>query len=85
MERYTRLLLRFLHTVSHGVSANVETFVFATRLTRITPFPCAGADEALDRVALEVADWSRGTRTGEALAHFNREWARRVLGRGRWP
>ena len=33
-------------------------------------------------MAQEVADWSRGTRTGEALAHFNREWARRVLGRG---
>jgi uncharacterized protein len=83
MERYTRLLLQFLHTVSQGVSANVETFVFATRLTRVTPsLRRRRVDEALDRVAQDVADWSGGTRTGEALAHFNREWARRVLGRG---
>ena len=59
MERYTRLLLQFLHTVSHGVSANVETFVFATRLTRVTPsLRRRRVDEALDRVAQEVADWS---------------------------
>jgi uncharacterized protein with von Willebrand factor type A (vWA) domain len=83
MERYTRLLLQFLHTVSHGVSANVETFVFATRLTRVTPsLRRRRVEEALDRVAEEVADWSGGTRTGEALAYFNRVWARRVLGRG---
>lgn len=83
MERYTRLLLQFLHTVSHGVGANVETFVFSTRLTRITPsLRRRRVEEALDRVALDVADWSGGTRTGEALAHFNRVWARRVLGRG---
>jgi uncharacterized protein with von Willebrand factor type A (vWA) domain len=83
MERYTRLLLQFLHTVSHGVSANVETFVFATRLTRITPsLRRRRVEDALDRVTQDVADWSGGTRTGEALAHFNRQWARRVLGRG---
>lgn len=83
MERYTRLLLQFLHTVSHGVGANVETFVFATRLTRITPsIRRRRVEDALDRVALEVADWSGGTRTGEALAVFNRIWGRRVLGRG---
>ncbi len=83
MERYTRLLLQFLHTVSHGVGANVETFVFATRLTRITPsLRRRRVEEALDRVALDVSDWSGGTRTGEALAVFNRVWARRVLGRG---
>ena len=83
MERYTRLLLQFLHTVSHGVSANVETFVFATRLTRVTPsLRRRRVEDALDRVAEEVADWSGGTRTGEALAYFNRVWARRVLGRG---
>jgi hypothetical protein len=83
MERYTRLLLQFLHTVSHGTNANVETFVFATRLTRITPsLRRRRVADALERVADEVADWSGGTRTGESLAIFNRHWARRVLGRG---
>lgn len=83
MERYTSLLLQFLHTVSHGTGATVETFVFATRLTRVTPaLRRRRVDDALARVAEEVADWSGGTRTGEALAVFNRVWARRVLGRG---
>ena len=83
MERYTRLLLQFLHSVSHGASTNVETFVFATRLTRITPsLRRRRVSEALDRVADDVSDWSGGTRTGESLALFNRNWARRVLGRG---
>lgn len=83
MERYTRVLLHFLHTVSHGTGATVETFVFATRLTRVTPsLKRRRVDDALDRVALDVSDWSGGTRTGEALAVFNRRWSRRVLGRG---
>jgi uncharacterized protein with von Willebrand factor type A (vWA) domain len=83
MERYTRLLLQFLHTVSHGTGATVETFVFATRLTRISgSLKRRRVEEALARVAEEVSDWSGGTRTGEALATFNRKWAARVLGRG---
>jgi uncharacterized protein with von Willebrand factor type A (vWA) domain len=83
MERYTRLLLQFLHTMSHGTGAPVETFVFATRLTRITPsLKRRRVEDALQRVSKDVADWSGGTRTGDALAVFNRHWARRVLGRG---
>jgi len=83
MERYTRALLHFLHTVSHATGSNVETFVFATRLTRVTPsLKRRRVDEALDRVSEDVTDWSGGTRTGEALSHFNRQWGRRVLGRG---
>jgi uncharacterized protein len=83
MERYTRALLHFLHTVSHATGSQVETFVFATRLTRVTPsLKRRRVDDALDRVSEEVTDWSGGTRTGEALHHFNRVWARRVLGRG---
>jgi len=33
-------------------------------------------------VSHAVPDWSGGTRIGEALAEFNRHWARRVLGQG---
>jgi uncharacterized protein len=29
-----------------------------------------------------AVDWSGGTRIGEALARFNRDWSRRVLGQG---
>ncbi len=81
MERYTRLLLLFIRGLAGASRA--EAFVFGTRLTRITrPLLAGDADEALRRVARAVPDWSGGTRMGEALAAFNRLWARRVLSGG---
>src|SRR5690606_29069935 len=35
MDRYSRLLLQFVHAMEQGLE-NVEVFVFSTRLTRIT-------------------------------------------------
>jgi uncharacterized protein with von Willebrand factor type A (vWA) domain len=82
MDRYTRLLLRFLHATTQGLEG-VETFVFGTRLTRIThQLRLRDPDRALDEVARDVLDFAGGTRIGEAIATFNRRWARRVLGRG---
>jgi uncharacterized protein len=82
MSLYSRLLLHFVHTVSNGLS-NVETFVFGTRLTRITrQLARRDVDEALALVTKSVQDWSGGTRIGESLRAFNRRWSRRVLGRG---
>jgi uncharacterized protein with von Willebrand factor type A (vWA) domain len=82
MERYTSLLLRFLHAVRQG-RGGVETFVFGTRLTRITrQLRVRDTDTALKEVAAEVVDWGGGTRIGEAIGAFNRRWGRRVLGHG---
>jgi uncharacterized protein with von Willebrand factor type A (vWA) domain len=82
MDRYTRLLLRFLHATTQGLEG-VETFVFGTRLTRIThQLRLRDPDHALDEVTRDVLDFAGGTRIGEAIATFNRRWARRVLGRG---
>ncbi|MDQ3855914.1 MAG: VWA domain-containing protein, partial [Chloroflexota bacterium] len=82
MDRYSRLLLQFLHTVEHGESP-VEVFVFGTRLTRITwQLRTRNIDAALDSVAQEVQDWSGGTRIGESLRTFNTLWSRRMLRRG---
>ena len=39
-------------------------------------------DDALARCSALAVDWSGGTRIGEALARFNRDWSRRVLGQG---
>jgi uncharacterized protein with von Willebrand factor type A (vWA) domain len=79
MERYTRMLLHWLHALSHG-SERIEVFTFGTRLTRITPsLRKRSVDEALARTGRQVADWSGGTRIGDALKTFNFEWARRVL------
>jgi uncharacterized protein with von Willebrand factor type A (vWA) domain len=61
----------------------VECFVFGTRLTRITgQLQLRNIDRAIDAAAHEVVDWAGGTRIGASLHIFNRDWSRRVLGRG---
>jgi hypothetical protein len=82
MERYTRLLLHFMHTLAQSIY-QVESFVFSTRLTRITKaLRHKSVDVTLKQVSETVEDWGGGTRTGEVLHRFNYRWARRVLGRG---
>jgi hypothetical protein len=81
MERYSRLLLIFAHAIARR--EDVETFVFSTRLTRITRLlRRRDIDRALAEVSKSVHDFSGGTRIGQAVADFNRRWARRVLGHG---
>lgn len=78
MERYTEMLLYFAHAARARLG-KMETFVFSTRLTRITrELMRRNPTEALARVAESVEDWSGGTRIGECLRHFNFEWSRRV-------
>lgn len=82
MDRYSRLLLQFIHTIENDM-ARVEAFVFGTRLTRITRvLKKRPIDEAITRVSKEVQDWAGGTRIGESIQMFNQEWARRVLRNG---
>jgi len=79
MELYTRTLLLFAHTVSRS-RRDVEAFLFATRLTRITNELSAGKpDAAMAAVSRAVQDWSGGTRIGEALRLFHQRWRRRTL------
>lgn len=82
MDRYSRILLQFVYTISNGLH-DVEAFVFGTRLTRITRLLRArDIDDAVGMVSKQVVDWSGGTRIGETLKDFNYHWGRRVLGRG---
>lgn len=82
MERYTRMLLHFIHTIS-GEVEQVEAFLFATRLTRITRYlHYRGVDQTVTEVAKAVPDWAGGTRIGQALKTFNYQWLRRVLSGG---
>lgn len=82
MDRYSRLLLRFVHALEHGLDT-VEVFVFSTRLTRITrELRKRDVDSAIEEVVKSVDDWSGGTRIGEAIKTFNFKWSRRVLRSG---
>ena len=83
MERYTRILLQFIHTLYGGLDNRVEAFLFATRLTRVTGhLDYRDIDRAVGEVSKAVPDWSGGTRIGDILKTFNFQWARRVLGWG---
>lgn len=82
MEKYSRLALLFFHTTLRALP-DVETFVFGTRLSHITPqLRLRNIDRAIDAAASEVIDWAGGTRIGACVRTFNREWSRRVLRRG---
>lgn len=82
MERYTRLLLHFVHTLASSIY-QVESFVFSTRLSRVTrSLRYKQVDVALREVGQAVKDWGGGTRIGDSLHSFNYTWARRVLGSG---
>ncbi|MEM9772967.1 MAG: VWA domain-containing protein [Chloroflexota bacterium] len=82
MEKYSRLVLQFFYSVAQS-KKQVESFVFGTRLTRITgDLKLKNIDRAVDQASREVRDWNGGTRIGESFASFNREWARRVIRRG---
>ncbi|PYM13842.1 MAG: hypothetical protein DMD81_19920 [Candidatus Rokuibacteriota bacterium] len=73
MDLYSRFLLQFLFAVQN-VFGRVETFTFSTRLTRVTEYLRSRSYRQVLRRLTDVRDWSGGTRIGESLAEFNREW-----------
>ncbi|WP_170381299.1 vWA domain-containing protein [Ruegeria atlantica] len=86
MSQYSRIVLHFLHTVSNAKGAGwakVHAFTFGTRLTNITRhLQQRDVDAALAAAGAEAQDWEGGTRIGECLHAFNRDWSRRVMGQG---
>jgi len=82
MADYSRHLLQFAHAARHA-AARVEVFCFGTRLTRITrELSRRRIDAALEEAARTVVDWDGGTRIGQSLDTFVRQWGRRGLCRG---
>ena len=80
MERHSRLLLRFIQALASSSAVKTESFVFGTRLTRVTRLlRDRDRDRALTRVSAAVNDWAGGTRIGESFREFNLRWARRTL------
>ena len=86
MSGYSRMLLHFLHSASQEKGAGwakVHSFTFGTRLTNITRhMRLRDVDDALCEAGAEARDWEGGTRIGDCLGAFNRDWSRRVLGQG---
>lgn len=81
MEPYSRMLLAYAHACV-AAKRGCEAFAFSTRLSRITrELDRRDPDVAVTRATSLAADWSGGTRIGEAIAALNREHGNRV-GRG---
>jgi len=82
MDRYSRMLLFFLHAITND-NDRVHTMLFGTRLTNVTRhLKRRDVDVAIARVSTAVSDWAGGTRIGACLAEFNRRWSRRLLAQG---
>ena len=80
MVPYTRAYLLLLEGAARG--ARAETFVFSTRLTRVTRALREGrAHGALERAGAAAPDWAGGTRLGEAVKAFNDRFGRRGMAR----
>jgi uncharacterized protein len=78
MELYARVLLQFLHALQNTY-ARVETFAFATRLSRLTPLMRGTRyRDTLRDLGREVRDFSGGTRIGASLHTFLERYPRLV-------
>jgi uncharacterized protein with von Willebrand factor type A (vWA) domain len=74
MNPYQKFILGFIKELQN-LPTKVESFVFATELHRITPYlKRLPFGRALQEVSETVRDWSGGTRIGQCLHKFNREW-----------
>jgi uncharacterized protein with von Willebrand factor type A (vWA) domain len=86
MAHYSRMVLHFVHSVANSKGAGwarVHAFTFGTRLTNITRhLATRDVDQALKAAGAEAQDWQGGTRIGDCLHRFNRDWSRRVMGQG---
>jgi uncharacterized protein with von Willebrand factor type A (vWA) domain len=81
MEPYARAMLQLLYCASDATRA--EVFVFATRLTRLTPvLRRSSPGPALAVAGAAAPDWSGGTRIGAAVAEFLDRYGRRGMARG---
>jgi uncharacterized protein with von Willebrand factor type A (vWA) domain len=78
MDLYSRFLLQFLYALQHSF-ARVETFVFSTKLVRITASLARDSYRtALDMLARAETGWSGGTKIGASIAEFVAGWPRLV-------
>jgi uncharacterized protein with von Willebrand factor type A (vWA) domain len=86
MSQYSRIILHFLHSVANARGqgwARIHAFTFGTRLTNITRHLAQrDVDAALAAAGAQAQDWEGGTRIGQCLHAFNRDWSRRVMGQG---
>ena len=81
MELYSAFLLQFMYAFQK-VYSRVETFAFSTSLVRITSMMKENNfRDVLEILSKESSGWHGGTRIGESLETFSREYAEKLLDR----
>ena len=81
MERYTRLLLSFLHVASRH-HPNVELFSFGTQLTDLKKaFHLSDTDQMLLQMNQQIKDFGSGTQLGKSLDALNTHYSHRLKGK----
>jgi len=81
MDAYSRFFLCFVHAFAQ-VFRSVESFVFATALSRVSAALARGRlEDALDRLAVDVDDWAGGTRIASAVGDYLARFADAQLDR----
>lgn len=79
MDCYSKFFIQFIYMLQDKLKG-VETFVFSTRLTRITDLlRNRSVNEALTEISRVVLHWSGGTTIGSCLKTFNDEFAPGML------
>ncbi|MDH4111564.1 MAG: VWA domain-containing protein [Actinomycetota bacterium] len=82
MAPYSRALMQFAYAAM-AAGRRVETFVFGTRLTRVTrTLRTKDPDRAMHDIGRQVQDWEGGTRIGESLRALLEQWSQRAALRG---
>ncbi len=78
MDKYSFYLLRFVLALRSHFK-NIDAYIFSTKLIRITEFLEVKNLESVLAFLTRYADnWSGGTKIGECLQHFNREFAKQA-------
>lgn len=78
MDLYSQVFLQFVYELQNSF-ARVETFVFSTKLERITGHLRNNHyRNALERLGRNIRGWSGGTLIGASLASFNSGWPKLV-------
>ena len=82
MAGYSRALIQFAYGARRA-SQRVEVFCFGTRLTRLTgALATRDPDTALSEATELVVDWDGGTRIGESLNTYAKQWGKQSFTRG---
>ena len=79
MDKYSFYLLRFILALRTHFK-RIDAYIFSTKLIRITEYlETKDLQNVLGVLSRYADNWSSGTKIGDCLAHFNREYAKRSL------